>query len=224
MITPDAVAEAVQDLDPMRKLIHQVSRKRGFTLADLSLSLGRNKTYIQQYIWRRTPKVLSLEDRQALTKTLDLLVGLLMEDTPTERMLEFMSNVGKTQHEPRPTVTGTAPHGQMVPAYVDTDAIDGAAKEMVSASIASPSVQMAIWLTAPSHPRLGAGDLVYLEGRQPPRTSDIVVVIADHKVAAAGELSVSTHDSVSVDVGAGVLKTFERADIRVHKVCAIVYS
>ena len=52
--------------DPAREALKERLWKSGASLAEASLAIGRNKAYLQQYLARGMPRVLSFQDSQAL--------------------------------------------------------------------------------------------------------------------------------------------------------------
>ena len=56
--------------DPTRKALQDALWKKGTSLAEASLAIGRNKAYLQQYLARGMPRVLSFQDSQALGELL----------------------------------------------------------------------------------------------------------------------------------------------------------
>jgi phage repressor protein C with HTH and peptisase S24 domain len=57
-------------MDPVRQLILEKASERGTNLAQLSLKMGKNHSYLQQFIKRESPKVLKEDDRDALAPLL----------------------------------------------------------------------------------------------------------------------------------------------------------
>ncbi len=57
--------------DPARENLRQRLRERGVSLAAASLAIGRNKAWLQQYLARGIPRVLSYRDCAALAALLD---------------------------------------------------------------------------------------------------------------------------------------------------------
>jgi phage repressor protein C with HTH and peptisase S24 domain len=53
---------------PTRQRLTELSRQKGTSLASLSRMLGRNTTYLQQYISKGSPRKLEEEDRRRLAK------------------------------------------------------------------------------------------------------------------------------------------------------------
>lgn len=59
-------------MDEVRKLILETAQELGLDLKELSLKLGKNHAYLQQYVKRGSPKRLHADDRAALAKLLHL--------------------------------------------------------------------------------------------------------------------------------------------------------
>ena len=57
--------------DPVRDALSRHIWRNGTSLAEASLAIGRNRAYLQQYIARRMPRVLSYQDSEALGRLLD---------------------------------------------------------------------------------------------------------------------------------------------------------
>ena len=63
--------------DPVRERLRDLLRQNDLTMARASTAIGRNKTYLQQYLVRGMPKVLGFQDSEALAKLLDCDPGAL---------------------------------------------------------------------------------------------------------------------------------------------------
>ena len=63
--------------DPVRQNLHDMLWKRGLSLAEASRAIGRNRAYLQQYLARGMPRVLSHQDSEALGALLDCDPALL---------------------------------------------------------------------------------------------------------------------------------------------------
>jgi len=59
-------------MDRIRRIIAKRIQERGLTYKDVSLALGRNHAYIQQYIERGTPSELKERTRSKLAELLDI--------------------------------------------------------------------------------------------------------------------------------------------------------
>ena len=68
------------DRDLVRDRLQQRLWEAGVSLAEASLAIGRNKAYLQQYLARGMPRVLSHQDSEALAKRLECDPGELRHD------------------------------------------------------------------------------------------------------------------------------------------------
>jgi len=67
--------------DTARDNLKEALWKKGVSLAEASLAIGRNKAYLQQYLARGMPRVLSFQDSEALGELLDCDPAALRHDT-----------------------------------------------------------------------------------------------------------------------------------------------
>ncbi len=67
--------------DPVRDALREKLWKAGTSLAEASLAIGRNKAYLQQYLARGMPRVLSFQDSEALGELLGCDPAELRHDT-----------------------------------------------------------------------------------------------------------------------------------------------
>ncbi len=66
--------------DTARENLREAIWKKGTSLAEASLALGRNKAYLQQYLARGMPRVLSFQDSETLGAFLDCDPAALRHD------------------------------------------------------------------------------------------------------------------------------------------------
>ncbi len=66
------------DNDDVREKIKNLIKKKNYNLRDLSRNIKKNDAYLQQYLYRGTPKVLPEEYRYLLAKLLDVNVNELV--------------------------------------------------------------------------------------------------------------------------------------------------
>ncbi len=71
--------------DPVRLRLRELLRRNDLTLAAASLAIGRNKTYLQQYVDRGVPAVLGYRDSEALADLLGCGPGQLRHETVPKR-------------------------------------------------------------------------------------------------------------------------------------------
>ena len=66
------------DNDDIREKIKNLIKKKNYNLRDLSRNLKKNDAYLQQYLYRGTPKTLPEEYRYLLAELLDVNVNELI--------------------------------------------------------------------------------------------------------------------------------------------------
>ena len=64
--------------DDIREKIKKLIKKKNYNLRDLSRNIKKNDAYLQQYLYRGTPKVLPEEFRYLLAELLDVNVNELI--------------------------------------------------------------------------------------------------------------------------------------------------
>jgi transcriptional regulator with XRE-family HTH domain len=64
------VSKAIDALDPVRERIVTLAAHRGLSLKQLSLKIGRNHAYLQQFVRRGTPRTLPEKTRLELAAIL----------------------------------------------------------------------------------------------------------------------------------------------------------
>lgn len=92
-------------MDDVRKIVLEFSKKPGWSLAKLSRQIGRNPTYLQQFITKGSPERLDEVDRSAL--------ALIM--SVDEEALGGPRRRGRIPHNAR--MSGSIALGATVPAY-----------------------------------------------------------------------------------------------------------
>ena len=71
--------------DPVRLRLKELLRRNDLTLAAASLAIGRNQTYLQQYVDRGAPAVLGYRDTETLAEILDCDPKELRHETVPQR-------------------------------------------------------------------------------------------------------------------------------------------
>ena len=74
----DIINKTNIDKDDVREKIKNLIKKKNYNLRDLSRNLKKNDAYLQQYLYRGTPKVLPEEYRYLLAELLDVNVNELI--------------------------------------------------------------------------------------------------------------------------------------------------
>ena len=67
--------KSIVDNDDVREKIKKIIKKKNYNLRDLSRNIKKNDAYLQQYLYRGTPKVLPEEYRYILAKILEVNVS-----------------------------------------------------------------------------------------------------------------------------------------------------
>ena len=85
------------DNDDVREKIKNLIKKKNYNLRDLSRNIKKNDAYLQQYLYRGTPKVLPEEHRYLLAELLDVNVNELvpnwLKDLSSQEQFLILRNV-----------------------------------------------------------------------------------------------------------------------------------
>ncbi len=241
-----AVRDRPVPKDPVRQLVMQRAGALRLSLAELSRGLGRNESYMHQFIFRGSPRALPEDVRPTLAQ----LLGVQEQDLRTpprpaqRRQAQQAATVRADLLElaPRPVAprepvrrppevisapslsglgdgrTAALPANDEVPLFMDTGEV---AAESSTLDYDFPThdkraAAWALWITTPRD-RLRPGDVAYVSTQQPPRVGDVVVAIEHRRVVTIGELTALTHATATIREGARET-TVERKAVRVLKV------
>ena len=91
------------DNDDVREKIKNLIKKKNYNLRDLSRNIKKNDAYLQQYLYRGTPKVLPEEYRYLLAELLDVNVNELipnwLKDLSSQEQFFILRNIeNKVDH------------------------------------------------------------------------------------------------------------------------------
>ena len=92
--------------DPVRQALQDKLWQAGLSLAEASLAIGRNKAYLQQYLARGMPRVLSFQDSETL--------GALLGCDPAELRHDALPAPRPWKKKPGPGRPRTAPVAEVV--------------------------------------------------------------------------------------------------------------
>ena len=106
----------IDQLDPVRRRLLGLMAGSRTNLRTASLAIGRNASYLHQFVRRGTPKVLAEDDREALAEHLGCSPALLRHDR------SFRS---RGRPEPGPRSPYTAPRGYSAVPEIDVRASAG---------------------------------------------------------------------------------------------------
>ena len=170
------------ELDPVRARLLRQLQERETDLKSASLAIGRNATYLHQFIFRGTPKVLPEHLRKALAKLLGVDEGVLRHRTIPPR---------KPRSKPSPDATGT---GQASPRRAAPEGFVGIAEIDVRASAGPGAIHEGLEETKTTW--LFPEPMVRHEFRAPASALRMLTLVGD-----SGEPLVSSGDRIIVDTG-----------------------
>ena len=207
--------ELLQKLDKPRRTLVDRASSRGVTLADLSRVVGRNLSYIHQYVWKGAPRALPVAARAKIAEYLDIPEDLLRQ--PWEPSLaSIVAGTDELRVAPRPI------DSRDVPVFRDDEVIDPTRATNWEVGLdgkANGGRYVAIWATT-NRGRLHPGDLVYVHMMQPPRVGDTVLALADQQVVALGEL-LALDGVIRIRDTEDTPREFSPKDVRLAKVVAV---
>lgn len=192
-----------------RYILRQAILEKGATFNEISLAIGKNATYIHQFLNGRSPKALRSDVREALGALLGISPDSLRDDSTGRSYVRVASLIRPT----RPTETPVAPSPTTIPARYDTDNLsDKPRQEMECPPGMDAKNALAVWLTEPRSHFL-AGDMLYLDTASPARIGDSIVIYTDDGAfAAVGTLAAfGTIEGVSGYRLADEARTISRA-------------
>lgn len=222
---PPAAVPPPADLssDPVRRLVQARAFELGYDMKRLSLALGLNPAYFHQYLKKGKPRVLPETVREPLARLLNVREADLRPPR-TERT----DRLGGGPANRPPAPPAQVPHGPApdLPVFRDTDELDQQeAAQWIRLLLPGPTaspVGFGLWITA-DRGRLRPGDLAFVS-RQPPRVGDLVVVVADRRVAGIGELRAIDTGAAMVDEGGGEPRRFDRTGHEILKVIGAIFA
>merc|ERR1711991_576010 len=95
--TQDIINNTNVDNDNVREKIKNLIKKKNYNLRDLSRNIKKNDAYLQQYLYRGTPKVLPEEYRYLLAELLDVNVNELipnwLKDLSSQEKFFILRNI-----------------------------------------------------------------------------------------------------------------------------------
>jgi hypothetical protein len=207
--------------DPVRVVIRERAREARLTMADLSRHVGRNETYMHQFMHRGSPRVLPEEVRGALADILQLPEDHLRPGgrRPPVPPIGFPRPLGPYPSGSTQDVRSTT----LVPVFGDTDEVDPAAalqwtdRPPVLQSVADA---FAIWISS-AKGRMRPGDMVFVRTSQPPRIGDDVVALQGTTIVAIGDLVELDANKVSIQETPEACSVLDRSDHRLGKIVSI---
>lgn len=173
-------------LDPVRRLIIERARASRLSLKALSLIAGYNESYIYQFITRGTPKHLPEGAREAIATALGVPPDMLRAPAVPPPLGAALPSAPMAGAPAAPL-----PTQRDIPVFRDDGEVDAAAASEWTwrpPALLTAGGAFAVWISRPRG-RLRAGDLAYVRPTQPPRPGDTVILLADRRITAIGELA-----------------------------------
>ena len=98
MVNSEKISDKTNvDNDDVREKIKNLIKKKNYNLRDLSRNIKKNDAYLQQYLYRGTPKVLPEEYRYLLAELLDVNVNELipnwLKDLSSQEQFVILRNI-----------------------------------------------------------------------------------------------------------------------------------
>lgn len=204
-----SVAQRPMD-EPRARLVQAVEQQR-YGLKDLSMQLGKNPAYLQQYIVKGSPRVLPEEIRHRLATVLGVPEDALKpRDSTTVRPADLQEKPEPASAWIRrvPTIREGAAAGQPMLPDTPTDILRDI----------SPSAR-AVVLTQP-HGTLQPRTMIFADPGDSPKLGDLAVIIHNGKLAGVG-LLIGIGDEITWSEGAAPLKLRSDANAQAWRVLAI---
>lgn len=178
------------------------------SLADLSRKLGKNDAYLQQFIWRGSPRKLPDTARNSLAAALQVPASLLTDGASLTGVL------------PAPSFRRVIGDDEM-PVFTEGGIFDpDQASHWTTKPLAIPLGLgcFAVWVRR-DNGRVKPGDLLFACQNQPPRHDDVAVLVKDKAIIAVGNIDSLENDSVVV---AGTHHAMD--GVSAYKVAAVKFA
>jgi phage repressor protein C with HTH and peptisase S24 domain len=177
-------------MDP-REILVDAARARGASLSALSRMLGRNTTYLQQYVTKGSPRKLEEEDRAKLAQFLGVEEARLGAPQEKSYMPALKGALGEWIEVPRLAIDASAGPGALGAQEVAFDAFRFSRKWLAEQGLEGARLSAIRVVGDSMEPLLREGDEVLVDLRQHPFRDGIHVVRLDDtllvkRVAAQG--------------------------------------
>ena len=198
--TVSSAAMRVGQLDPVRQLVYRLTREADVRYNELSTHIGKNKSYLSQWLWRGTPKALSEDVRASLGRYfgLDENQFRLHPNTSTTRaILPKRASLRTELVDMLPHATPGASNA-VVPLLPSRGPKppNGETEVTTGPGAFPPGSLYAVWIEGDSG-RLRAGDIAYIRPGSPVAPGDTVIVLdRDGSSLGVGELTQISYQRV----------------------------
>ncbi len=211
------------ELDEVRQLVLSRSRELGITLADLSRAVGRNMSYVHQFIHRGSPAILPEDARGLLAAALQLPEASLKRRAPGRSDVPTLDAAAIDNKRSKiDLLAGRDVRTVTIPVY-EEEIDERKVREWVAApDLLNAGKIFAVWIRY-DRGQARAGDLVFFQATQPPRIGDTVAVLSGTKIVDIGNLHAIDDKSAVVQHKAGAkLQNFPIPSHRLLRAMLIV--
>lgn len=210
--------------DPVRTLIEARASNLGLTMADMSRAVGKNQTYMHQFLHREAPKILPEEVRRPLA----MLLRLPEDDLRSAPQLRMRVTPVKTAAALL-AAASTPPASNDIPIYSEEDIImPEAATSWIPrpAQIGAMGKCFAVWLTRNHGRRMSISDIAFVHEVQPPKPGDAVVVVFNGRITCIGDLVERDDDGAMIHAGRSATEAtaIDLTNARIMKVVLLQLS
>ena len=215
--------------DPTRHRIEAELAEKGVNMSALSVALGRNRAYIQQYLKRGTPRVLPEDARERVAEILQIPPELLKPSRTALAVPQSASSASARRAE-APALRGSGwgagfrRSEDRIPIFDCPGRLDAAlATDWVErpGHYAGGGAGFAIWVTT-AVGRLLPGDLIFIRPNQPAVRGDCAVVVREDEILCLGEVTNRSENAVTLR-SSDQEKTYGLPEFRIMRVAAAAF-
>lgn len=163
-------------MDP-REVLLQAARARGVSLASLSRMIGRNDTYLQQYVTKGSPKKLEEEDRRKLATFLGIKESSL--GAPQDNSYDAPRSRGDWVDVPRLAIDASAGPGSTAVEEAPFDTFRFSRRWLAEHGLDGARLSSIRVVGDSMEPLLREGDEVLVDRREQPFRDGVHVVRLD---------------------------------------------
>ena len=218
-----------QPMDPIRDRIFAELDEKGIHMSTLSVALGRNRAYIQQYLRRGNPRFLPEDVRERVAEILQIPPDFLKPPRSEIAVPQSLSSAPATRAEaPVPRAsgwgTGIRRSEDLVPIFDCPGRIDAVlATDWVErpGHYAGVGAGFGVWVTA-AVGRLRPGDLIFIRPNQPAARGDCAVIVRGNDILCLGEVTNRSESAVTLR-SSDQEKSYGLSEFSVMRVAAAVF-
>lgn len=208
-------SESKLDRDPVRLTLKRRLAQLDMNMSELSVSIGKNRAYIQQFLRRGNPYALPEDVRAKIAHILQL----------PEDDLRHFPRVETQPPSPTalPLVPDTAIPSDRIPLYRESTPFN---RNGATEWIARPSISASygFWIEHTTS-RFRPGDMVLVHSHRPPRPGDLVAVVkgGGAALAAIGDLVRRSDSEAEITVD-GASQTYSLTEYEIDKIVGAIFA